>query len=163
MKTKSKIGKIITKAQFKKMTSAQKRVVLAQDVIQQIKANKLIPHTGDYLWVLGATDADYSKEADEVFKKRKCEVCALGAAFVAGVIRCDDLKLDYHNRDEMIDYLKKYFDFSDDQLTKIEDYFEGFNYRKTFVDKYYDEDLRLIAIMKNIIKNKGTLILFPRK
>lgn len=118
---------------------------------------------------------------------KSCEVCAKGAMFVASVERFNNLKVSVSdptdnvfeklNGDyEVCDHLSNYFD--EEQLAMIEAAFEG----GEFADEVYidDEDDksrnnkrwtiygysilypnatdRMIAIMENIIRNKGKFV-----
>lgn len=58
------------------MTKAEMRVKIAQDVLAQIRAKKIVPTEGVYLF---APDA---KTAPEL-KKSQCEACAIGSMFMA--------------------------------------------------------------------------------
>ena len=222
--TKNNAGKVLQKIQkeiekrnavFKKATKAQKRVLIAEDVIAQIKANRLIPESGVFV------EANINKEvvsdcdvlqnmveshpselaADSVemqilnrslresfFDKtvETCSVCALGGIFMSCTLfNNKTLNKDVVNhtgqgcnlgeslRDDVgiSNGLDKLFTMT--QLVMIENafecgegyfYFEGecklsdkvYNACVNFGNKYDDAKDRLVAIMKNIIKNNGT-------
>lgn len=194
-KPKVKAKKQLTVAQeiaqrerkFKAASPAQKRVMIAADVIAQIKAKRFRPESltwvdpvrknGDY-FDMGAA-AGTAAPVRELFLENKipaCACCALGALFMSCTL--------YNNKttvgkfeDEMVDFkdivrsgrfrngLTSFF--SRDQLRLIEIAFEGgdgaftpgndddYNDAKDWV-RSFDVKKRLIAIMENIIDNKGT-------
>lgn len=106
-----------------------------------------------------------------------CNVCAIGSIFASRVCLGNSFKIDGDeiysyselilNDDDMLDSLKSIF--NEKQLREIEFAFEGdditgFFYLKpdkfhekytAFYDKYNNSSDRMIAIMKNIIKNEG--------
>lgn len=235
-KTELKIQKEIKKRNnaFQKATKAEKRVLIAKDVIAQIKAKRYIPYCGafvkatfdpkvykktvsgtdicEYLhdpdvkdmqenWNL--TDAETKEVIDFVEKPlreaffdntvQSCDVCALGGIFMSCTLFNNKTKLnalgpegeaaDLGNAivyDKSISNgLMKFFSYN--QLELIENAFEngkgyfrtnpyannseitdinGKRFRQyyTYGDRYPNSSDRLIAIMKNIIKNKGTFI-----
>ncbi len=140
----------------------------------------------DEEWLITDQQVKDSADLKTVLSDKKCSVCALGACFVATVDRfnkigCDDLGIHVHS--ENLDYgpsgvaglgdshLRKYLHkyFSESQLSLIECAFEcspsfsgasasnrlkASDYSES--GNKYDEDELLIAIMRNIIKNKGT-------
>lgn len=109
-----------------------------------------------------------------------CEVCAKGALFLAEVFYRDDYKFNvsWLNGCQIFEQgtsskvIKNKLDFFDpDQLDLIELFFEGGNIDKNeniesyktkatdFVHKtYWDDCNRLLLIMQNIVKNKGTFV-----
>ena len=125
-------------------------------------------------------NADTNLKLKSVLKDKKCNTCALGAAFVCAVDRFDKLKIQdlkynsYYDDivslsdDDMYSYLTKFFTKS--QLNLMEIAFElgdGFNnYPLSFeqahivkwAKQYKNVSERLRAIMLNVIRNKGTFI-----
>lgn len=187
-KSIKKINKSIKKRNsiFDNASPEQKRVMIAQDVLDQIKAKRYIAKSGT--WVdpqynrnvsVKNTDSVQKLFADNVIEK--CDVCALGGMFMS----CTNLNnnvsvktlnnINGYNNVGLGDRIKKNTKlpnelnriFSKDQLTLIEIYFEGgsgwflsddddphvFNF---FEQKTATQ--RLVAIMKNIIKNNGTFV-----
>lgn len=191
-------------AKFKKLTPERARVVLAQDVIKQLKDKKITATMGRYIDIRG-NDADVSElveRAEETARKDlvtiklpPCNVCAIGSVFVAAFNRFDEMPLDdfkdvfsegrVDTDDALIGYLEQWFE--PEQLRLMEAAFEPgeavYNLGKvssTDVDRaqefrrqvkekrsiaaelstsgYQDTlaDALLVAIMKNIIKHKGT-------
>ena len=126
---------------------------------------------------------------DYTDKLTKCYVCALGSLFVSAIDKYNHTKLNTENtqfltetKEPKINPLLKWFTAK--QLFLIENAFEngcgGWQDRETnvfsnkgldlwyeygvfaverFYYKYPDPTKRLVAIMKNIIRNKGTFVL----
>lgn len=164
---------------FKALTKSEKRVEIAKDVIKWIKAKKVKVRSGKYIKLPGrVSEEDEETSVEKIFQKQTCQVCALGACFVGMVDLGNDINtgglfqkdLTGANIDDWVmrDYLRKIF--SNKELFKIETAFElqvvVEEISDTDVEKYrvsaiafgkmYErEDQRLIAIMKNIIHNKG--------
>lgn len=118
---------------------------------------------------------------------KKCNVCAIGSVFVAAVDRFDKLtpatasNVVIHGDDyAMVEQLKPWF--SEKQLRLMEVVFEGKSVRwveliqyeeeRNAIDMHYEivkgiplphivkkADVLMRAIMKNIIKNKGTFVI----
>ena len=171
---------------FQALPDYKKRVVIAQDVLDQLEARRLIPTYGTYLSPGDKVEHDYfdsygdhydeDREVSEALDGAKCEVCGIGSLFIAAVDRangCTVGDLGSPNSDSaMRNYLSDWF--ADDQLSMIEAAFEG-----RFIDwsagdsglhEYSPEIRQAIAftrrttsptarikkIMNNIIENKGT-------
>lgn len=168
---------------FHALTKEEKRVAIAKDVIKWIAEDKLIPKKGTYVGLPSSLSKDIHEDTplDKVFEKEQCKACALGACFIAMVDLGNNIKIgEYFERDffcnsyadekikedDMKSRLKRIF--TPTQVNLIECAFEWENIddwgvisriqRKaiTFGKKYNMSKDRLIAIMKNIIKNKGT-------
>lgn len=169
----------------KKLTKAEMRIAIAKDVIAQIKAKKYNPIQGTWVKSVGGQEYDdwlltASCEVDvrDYTKNMKaCYVCALGSLFVSAVNKYNNVYGTYdsvstfevfssigtgENKSPLLRY------FSSSQLQLIEFTFEGgmgafyfYDNSSTverayaFHEQYPDDKDRLIAIMKNIIKNKG--------
>jgi len=165
-------------------TPDQKRVQVAKDVIKQIQSNFYNPEHGTYFQFdipdeIGVTDKieKFDKALDSVKRKGgHCDVCAIGACFASLVRLGDKVDTSYimgsviENGDSIGDtFMKgKLRDvFSTQQLSLIECAFErsaghgtaNIEDREKARDWGYEQSSndtkRLIAIMKNIIKNKG--------
>lgn len=116
--------------------------------------------------------SDDERDLREVLLEQRnpsCSACALGAIFVSSVYRQDKATVE-----EAVDIgaydIKEYMDgiFSEDQLTLIEHAFEKWELPRSFAsghniydasnwgDKFTTPHDRMVAIMENIIKNKGT-------
>lgn len=179
-------------AKLAKMSPARKRVAVAVDVIQQIRANRYVAAVGNYISPLAGGEL-HGIDAVEFARKpdMRCEVCARGGMFLSM------LNL-FNNFDDLLrprlvlDKETEFFPI--EQVYLIECAFEGWDRKRAgdqyymgsrdrieFIEvgynaypKFYTEDLepvvlryiedypnpeeRLIVIMKNVIKNKGTFI-----
>ncbi len=169
-------------AAFAAMSPADQRVQIAKDVIQQLEAGKLRATKGVYLESIitmetdlpeGVEDSGYlyvsqkdgeTEMADIFGIMKRCQVCALGGLFVCAVERFDKLKIKefaYLPNDpgdvaciggsqaKMQAYLGSN-SFDIDQLFAIENAFEGTRFSKEAAPQ------RMIQIMENVIRNKGT-------
>jgi hypothetical protein len=166
-------------AEFKKATKAQKRVMIAQDVLAQLKAKRYFAESGCWVQpnIKAACEKNLKDEdsVQELFAKKKiksCNVCALGGLFMSCInlnnnTTVQDLKDETYigdlvaDDDKLSNGLNRIF--TQKQLILIETYFEGSEgYFKgddeetvTFFENY-DDDERLEMIMQNIIDNNGT-------
>ena len=85
----SKINKL--NAEFKKATKAQKRVMIAQDVLAQLKAKRYVAESGcwvqaNYNTAVPLADIKYKDSVKELFAEKtieSCNVCALGGLFMS--------------------------------------------------------------------------------
>jgi hypothetical protein len=146
---------------FWKMSKKKQRVEIAKDVLLQLKAKNYLAQPGIYVRSNTLNSWEYQQEFDFqqvlVTQSPKCEVCGIGALFCS-MARVGD-RISY--RDDLWDSLKLVFDRR--QIDLIEGAFEGWGYRGKgileFYNKYPTPNKRLAAIMRNIIKNEGELIL----
>jgi hypothetical protein len=140
-----KINKLIAEnnAAFKKATKAQKRVMIAQDVLAQIKAKRYVAEQGT--WALPKfsdnfcnTDPTGKESVQQLFASKEiesCNVCALGGLFMSCTNLNNHTTYDQFNSENddigsLISYeegLSNELDvfFSKNQLTLIEIYFEN--------------------------------------
>lgn len=158
---------------WSEMTPSEKRVTLAKDVISQLKKEKLNACSGTYLMIDNLDNVEVNEQLNKVLKKQgTCEVCAKGALFISHIMRNNHFTIaDYHSfsktdNEKIKERLGSLFSLP--QLELIEKAFEGENVDNDlkdgtlidladeFHDNYKDDTERLIAIMQNIIKNKGT-------
>lgn len=168
-------------AAFEKLTPAQKRVVIAKDVIARLNAKTFIAgngylHRKDQKHLVKETMSRETQFA-EVVRDVTCTGCALAGMMVCLVDRADKLKIrdlpsarfDGSVINAVIDgdYMSKYFPAR--QLANIESAFErremcGGNLTTSHVigslasihfSSEDDPDKRMRKIMKNIIRNKG--------
>lgn len=158
-----------TNAKFDAATPAQKRVMIARDVINRIESKYIIADSGSF----GRNIEGYG-QAKEFINTKTCSVCAKGALFCSIVGRVNKFKLEEFDSNAETNGdieskihapIREYF--SDEQIALIETAFEGEQYLESInidtweaVDFYeelrYSDHDRLIAICQNIIKNKGT-------
>lgn len=171
-----------TNAEFKKATKSQKRVMIAQDVLAQLKAKRYIPESG--VWVEPRYKSGKMGNEEESVQKlfaekniTKCNVCALGAMFMSCTNMNNNTTVDdlddectgmlgdlISDNYKLSNGLNRIFTYQ--QLALIETYFENgdgyFQHQDIdydHLDKFsvtYNEDERLEQIMKNIIENQGT-------
>lgn len=171
--------------EFKKATKAQKRVMIAKDVLAQIKAKRYFPESGEWVRPLWSGDQksidiklNPNSSIKDAFKSKainSCQVCALGGLFMSCTnlnnnTTVQDLKDETYigdlvaDDDKISNGLNRIF--TQKQLMLIEIYFEGSQgyFRdhlssdekaETFLENYSDDE-RLEMIMQNIIDNDGT-------
>ena len=167
---------------FEELSKPEQRVAIAKDVIKHLNTGKIKATVGTYFensfidkHLYKLSDENKNVELQTLLEKDdvKCKVCALGGMFVVDVLNNDHLLVGKKERD--IDSylerkrLKKYFSTS--QLSLIENSFEKMNIVDPtsnnwsvnydgveFGKKFKSPKDRLIAIMQNVIDNKGTFI-----
>jgi len=165
--------------EFKKATKAQKRVMIAQDVLAQIKTKRYVAESGCWVQpnIKAACEKNLKDEdsVQELFAKKKiksCNVCALGGLFMSCInlnnnTTVEDLKKEFYIGDFVYDDSKISNGlnriFTQKQLILIESYFEGSqgyfkgdNEKTLLFLESYNDDERLEMIMQNIIDNNGT-------
>lgn len=168
---------------FNSSSKSSQAISLAKDVIAQINCGKIKPEAGVYLDLVG--EDNYHTNSFEPVKNIElqaiikdpvvsCEACAIGSMFTCDILKNNNFKVrtselnDVDNDTKMRCRLRKIF--TSQQLHLIEMAFEAGNYNYmifrgvtvsdkeaayAFGKKYRSDKKRLIAIMKNIIKNKG--------
>jgi hypothetical protein len=182
---------------FKAADAAGKRVLIAKDVIAQIKAKRFIASEGN--WVIPElaekfstlsfhnkiNDPGFSDEsAQKLFLSKKiesCSCCALGGMLMSCTLfnnhqTATQLADESNWLGDMVESKESFSNgldrvFTHAQLRMIEVAFEGnmgyFTVDNTEdwtvnAESYYrvfaDADTRLVKIMENIIKNKGTFV-----
>lgn len=93
-----KLNKKIIKSNsdFKKMTQAEKRVKIAEDVLASLKVKKIVAESGAYCEVqLNNNKSLKNKNFQKILledKQVSCKVCAIGSLFVSLVSRENDFK-----------------------------------------------------------------------
>ena len=178
---------------FKAASPEQKRVLIAKDVIAQVKAKKYVPKRGTWQQVV-MKGFDYRDDHDDKANERSlqlaligdevgtCECCALGSMFLSCTLFNNKVTVEQandtntggviHNRLKHENGLNRFF--TNKQLVLIEIAFElGYgafrdeipykfgvsatleNKAINFGFRYDNEDARLLAIMRNIVKNNG--------
>jgi hypothetical protein len=176
-------------ARFEKATPAQKRVIIAQDAIDQVRMGRFAPTSGIYVEPANCNvgyDVAYKNLHKmtlhpEKTKGLQCVGCALGGLFIAqainkpaknsSVLREQSNCVGDYEFPEDIDgnpvspNLMPLIDFfSVEQLRLIEAVFEGFSDRDVggrtmeawHSGPYREEKTRFVAIMRNIVTNRGT-------
>jgi hypothetical protein len=169
-----------TDKKFNSMTVEQKRIAVCEDAIDWIRAGALIPKTSIYVYSIRAP---YFGGLPSNLQLRDvclgpCEVCAVGALFLAKAVRFNGVTVEQYLYARQ--YSAKYFTllkglFSAYQLRLIEFAFEysfvGVPRPKNLktgtsiaIKKFHailTSEERLIRILQNIINNNGTFI--PQK
>ena len=173
-------------AEFKKATKAQKRVMIAQDVLAQLKAKRYVAESGcwvqaNYNSAVPLADIKYKDSVQDLFAEKtieSCNVCALGGLFMSCtnfnnntlLEDLDDVSEDLgalvDEEEKLSNKLNKIF--STPQLKLIETYFEangGYfrdydedNRIEAFYNKHPSDKKRLQLIMENIVENEGTFV-----
>jgi hypothetical protein len=191
MTTKIKKPKApLSARQFKKLPIAKRAVLLAKDVLQQIRLHKLIVETGNYVYTgrpqsIAVCDLSLGTAAGKkAVGDAQCHVCAKGALFVANALRTNSCSVgDVLNVAAGSGYTEPLLTerLVDDNDTAsfdtkswhlMEAAFErdscfgheaGLSWEATeaaaaFGDEHQDDERRLVAIMLNVIKNKGKFV-----
>ena len=160
--------------------AAEKRVMIAKDVLKLIELGRLKPARMTYLHfpdtamkpgLFGSVmPIDPSSDADvDALAQAKCEGCAMGALFLSSLLqfRQGPSRRDYNaeKASTIRRYLLKFFPFQ--QLRSIEDVFECWSsyvnfpeygrFLKALPDRYPSTVLK--AIMQNIVDNNGDFVL----
>lgn len=201
-KTAAPTKKPLTKAQklkreiarrnraFEKATPAERRVLVAQDVIAQIKAKRFAAEQGTWTDLCPRPEIKHDASFQETFLENqavKCQCCAVGSLFLGCTLftnKIENVEVDDNwelgdklfERQKFANGFEKLFSIK--QLGLIEMAFEGTTgffqdddwldiaapkvsekeriAAVMFHERYADSEKRLIAIMQNIIANKGT-------
>lgn len=167
MKTKKhKELKTLTEEEFNLLPRLKQRVLIAKDVIAQVKSKKFRPSRGTYFstssagsrnsdnlfdfhsrWSQGAT-----RSAQSVIKDSQCYVCAKGAAICSFVGKFNR-KLVRDMESDMPELVKI---FGRTLWDEIEAQFEGDpSFRRESDDNSPIKPKSIASIMQNIIENKG--------
>lgn len=166
---------------FKSASSAEKRVLVAKDVLKQINSGKYNAQQMCYVKFSNINiNEDDPKEISLQNKllenTTKCKCCAIGGLMLSAIRYTNNVNINkdiFNNKNEYhaLDYngsdkdisskqatnnIKKIF--SNKELRKIEDWFEDFE--SNMGDKWnsLSPKQRLIKIMKNIIDNNGKFL-----
>jgi hypothetical protein len=170
--------KIANKA-FKKATAAEKRIMIAKDVIAALKAKQYTARFGSFCDLDDDDSYKYEEEKESVDLDAQeyigegggCYVCALGGLFASAVRFSNsvDYTIDFDYDAEVYPKLRKFF--SDKQIKIMELAFEGgaghysfsgmaekeedaiLDFRRDYEDS--DNSVLMTAIMKNVVKNGG--------
>jgi hypothetical protein len=169
-------------AEFKKATKAQKRVMIAQDVLAQLKAKRYVAESGCWVRIhYNPTTVAETDSVQELFVEKKiesCDVCALGGLFMSCtnfnnntlLVDLDDVSEDLGALVDVEEKLSNKLNsiFTTNQLKLIETYFEandGFfldydeeDRAEAFYNKHPSDKKRLQLIMENIVENNGTFV-----
>lgn len=161
--------KKIKSKSFSRLSKAAKRVAIAKDVIQQIKAGQFAIETGVWAEVNNNNAISSDVNQNMLLGRReplKCNCCAVGAAFLSSMRLFNVAEFNEQVSEEYaFDQLERYFTYN--QLRLIEQAFEidegachpdGPESDRAIElgRKYSDETERALAIFQNIVRNKGT-------
>lgn len=152
-----------TNAAFEAADKPTRRVMLARDILLQLVSHRILPTScyfgpiQDYFWINGTEIRDRLKITAQ------CNVCGIGALFMAAVQRLDQIQCDDFLEDErysMIGYMEKFDLFSFAELDAIEDFFErrrayGEHPLRTEAWALVGSNDRLRRIAATIIKTEG--------
>lgn len=178
-KPSAKIRALIRKANraYNKATPAQRRVLIAQDVLLRLKKGQIRVETGVFVEPLTETDNNNLQEV--VHGGLRCSACVIGSLFLSAVAYRNQYNLLHGDMVSSSDPLRKLKEFSPEQRRLIELAFErGEGYHQIEYpgaaqsvehtperalaakwayahDLEFDSSDRLIALMENIIRNKG--------
>ncbi len=110
---------------FNNSTPAEKRIIIARDVITQIEAGKYIPESGTYFETSCNLPPLIDFQSKILEKNFKCRVCELGGLFTSAIRINDKFKTSTSDilASEIREELVKYF--SEKQLILIEYAFES--------------------------------------
>ena len=169
----------MTTQQFNALPKAEKKKLVAKDVLAQIKTGKYIPNTGSYIGSLQSDLKNSDKDIKSNFRKiEECRVCAVGSCILsttkfANKLTFNDLEEDFiWERNKTAKKVKSLVSsvFTTRELALMERCFEGdtncytenqFDYYISSKDKekcneFYEStknsDEALIKIMKQIVK-----------
>lgn len=195
----------MTTQEFNALPNNEKAVLVAKDVLAQVKENKYIAKTGSYISRIFEDDYEGSIK-DNFDQIQQCSVCALGSMLLSSthlgnLLTTKDLPnypdaYDLRRSEKITELFNSIFTYK--QLLLIETAFEGYSYfwglKKTQIKKFYQENFtynetfdryaegkekltfeetlacemfnrkydedekRLNAICRNIIKNKGVFV-----
>ncbi len=152
---------------FAKATKVQQRLMIAKDALKQLKCGRFFAACGTYFEAPADAHCTVDLQTHLLTKDVTCRVCAKGAMFASKAICGNEVKLtaaSYGFDAQEETCVAELGCFSTSQLSRIEIFFEGWagdagylkNKCRKFYGKYPDNAVRMAAIMKNIIANKGT-------
>lgn len=151
----------ISKTKFDSMTKAERRVMVAKDVLALIDLGALKTNLSGYLIIRG----DVSKTVSTLLAQtNSCQICAIGAAYVASVLRFNQKigNKSHMNTDggEMCEEMSEIF--TGKQLALMEEAYELDYYGDhlsgayKFGNDHGNKEDRLIAIWQNVLDHNGT-------
>lgn len=182
------VPKVITPEEFEALPKNERKILVAQDVIAQLKSKQLIAFTGDYLDITKQKCSPDDSARDAIINEEiKCTVCARGALFISAVkfknkLKVGDLFGEFtytqpnYSSGRNTKFLKTLF--TENEQKQIETVFEGveyvnndklseklLNYRHGLIQKRKREKSKLsidnyvlINICQNIIDNNGKFV-----
>jgi hypothetical protein len=165
-------------AAFKAATKQERAVMVAKDALKMLNAGKTKATTGNWVTLEDKFDSEIVQDTqicDLSDKFKGCKVCVLGSLMLSEIRHTNKLKFgdvmgtfDYEYEGKRLNKIFSkpqqklmelafegggglfgYYDVDDDKIIKIEN----------FYSEYPDEEERLRAILKNVIKNGGKFVL----
>ncbi len=112
---------VLTPAQFRKLPRKEKAVLVAKDILAQIKAEKYAPETGSYGTIFTTNEVEGAELINENFDKiSKCTVCAIGATIMSCTHLGNQLQFDDLQRYGAGEYYRDilYSNFRDNKTFK---------------------------------------------
>jgi hypothetical protein len=142
---------------------AKERVIIARDALKWIRAGALLPQQMMYVSPIDTpvfTDEQRQQQLRDVVIG-KCEACIKGALFLSKAFNFDNVLATAYCDPYAIDKaLEEHF--SIEQYQSMERTFEAWGNGKPaeikFIAKYPDPKQRMMAILKNMIKNNGIFV-----
>lgn len=148
-----------TNEAFRTASRERRRVMLAEDVLKQVEMRRLVAKStylsfqgceGSYEEISRHPDRDY--DLRELLRdKDVCEVCGIGALFLAAVERVDDIGLKTYiqkYRNGIVHYMRDRHNLFDDlELEYIEHIFEHY--------AFGSKQLKLRRLMEMIVGAEG--------
>lgn len=155
---------------LKTAAAAAKRVAIAKDVLAQLKVGRYNPICGRY-WSINSRSPNYKVSQENLNVNFLCRVCMDGALVVSAIRKFNGATICLENGGNeqlVLNVLADYFSL--EQLQLIEAAYEPnvlalamstkdselYEEARPFREQYPDAEKRMIAICKNIIRNKGT-------
>lgn len=155
-------------AAYKRATPTQRRRMIVEDALKQIKNGTITPEMGLYVSLREpvATHRYAYVSSDEPLQpvllkgQAHCECCAKGALFVS----CVRLSNRYNGNPTGIDsdMINDLVGWPEDNYNLIEEAFESLE-GEYWYDTYPKDKDRLVAILKNILSNKSVLFTTPKE
>lgn len=155
----------ISPARWNRMTNAQKTVAIAKDAIYRVRIGQMVPDTGNWVAVMGAT---HSRSLQTAMKdKVACECCALGGALCGLAFHENNLSISVAGdgpTERLLDVMgeenAKLIEIAFEvglgsySLDEIDDY-KMADRAEEFGRRYSTPRGRFLAIFRNVVKHKG--------
>lgn len=174
------LQKTLNKKEYDALSSAERKLLIAEEVIRQIRIGGMIPGVGSFFRVGYATriseklsHCNLKTFNDCKLRSKSCHVCGIGGMVVAGLSLFNGhTESDLGNSSGLAGFRKALTDiFDDNDLCMIESAFECNNFTSEynidsdaheriadcieFGESHDDDGYRLMAIMQCIIDEKG--------
>lgn len=156
-------------AKFANATPAEKRVMMAKHALLWLGEGALIAKTGVYVGPVNIQWSYLKRDRPEILQEQArdvvlgpCLVCAKGALLVAKAVLFDAVTVEEMSTYAGDDLLENEFDPEQTDLIEraFEDKWPSFSSFEQYIwyDNYKDPRDRMVAILENIIRNKGTFV-----